>query len=243
MGLDFTELVMAFEEEFDIRFDIEMDDDLSSVGGLYGEILFLLRSPEKRVCKTPAIFLKVRGALTEVVGLDRRDVKLDMSLSRVCPPGQRRRLWRELRGRGNFALPTLPTVVPGTVFVLVALVAGLPLAIVMNLCIFSLVSRLDVLHIVPEWCVGTTFAVLMFAVPSVLFLSQHFFPVRFPSDCDTPRALVRRSLETQAIGGDGRVWSSAAVWTRFREMIAERLDVDIEQVTPDVDFLKDLGVD
>lgn len=79
MGLDSVELVMAFEEEFDIEFPDAEAERIVTVGDAHYGILRKLykRVEDPDTIDTDDVWERVQGLIQEHIGVDRRKITPD----------------------------------------------------------------------------------------------------------------------------------------------------------------------
>jgi hypothetical protein len=71
------------------------------------------------------------------------------------------------------------------------------------------------------------------------------FATHVPAECATAGDSVKVALR-QRVGGEAgstRTWDEQEVWETLRRVISEQLDVPLDEVTPDADLVRDLGMD
>ena len=72
MGLDAVELIMAVEEAFDIEIPDWEGRNLSTAGQMYAYVVSRLAFPQRERCISSAVFYRIRRALMELYGVERR---------------------------------------------------------------------------------------------------------------------------------------------------------------------------
>src|SRR4051812_30780461 len=97
MGLDFVELIMGLEDEFDIRIPDSMASRWTTVAESVDGIVRLLsqKPAEIGVCPTARSFYRLRRELVLRFGADQSDVRLDSSIGALVPQRQRRK-WSQI---------------------------------------------------------------------------------------------------------------------------------------------------
>ena len=96
MGLDAVEIILEIEKSFGITIS---DDDVPrvrSVGDLHSLILEKLQPARSEACLTSHCFYRLRAALGELFGHERRRVVPDAEMEDLIPRERRRRAWKSL---------------------------------------------------------------------------------------------------------------------------------------------------
>ena len=222
MGLDGIELVMAVEEEFKISI---LD---SEVGGLVDVIYSKLRHSMEEPCPSQHGFYIVRRQMMNLLGLKRSLVKPQTKLADVIPIANRGKIWlellRSLTGEETF-WPSL--VRPRRMNrIVVAWIPGVVcLCIIMYLFSFSV--ELSILA-------GLFTGFVALIVGDRLTAS---FKQEFPDNCSHVQELTR-FVKTL----DSRIWTREEVFDKVKAITVEVLGVKESQVTPEANFVDDLGV-
>src|SRR4051812_19825856 len=91
VGLDFVELVMTIEDEFDLRIPDELATGLTTVGKTVAWVLTELRKrPFKpSPCASSRCFYQLREALVTRLGALRRSVRLETPIEQLVDLNQR----------------------------------------------------------------------------------------------------------------------------------------------------------
>ena len=109
MGLDTVELVMEVEERFGIELpDEELELDIRTVGDL--EQLISRRYSEKcstTDCNSQKAFYRLRKALVEELGLERKQIKPDTPTEEVFPEASRIDTWTKISKKAQVEFPDL----------------------------------------------------------------------------------------------------------------------------------------
>jgi acyl carrier protein len=243
MGLDLVELVIEIESAFGIEIPDEDASNIQTVGQLYDYILAKLPSPESPRCSSPrclsaVAFYSLRRALTDQLGVARRNVRPSTPIGSLIPVSHRRSEWQRLGGCLGWRLPKLvrPAWMEGASYgmLLVWLAA-----------------------IVTAWGQVTGFSLgalpLVFAglcCGSLLLVWAAFhlttpFATRFTPDGLTVRATVRAALASNywKVSAQGPGWDRQEVWECLRAIIVEQLGVAPEEVVESASFVNDFGAD
>lgn len=225
MGLEIVELIMRAEEEFHIEILDSEAELLATPGMLCSLIEYKLSgvwpaSPTTPAyCPTSRAFYAVRRELMQL-GVARRDITPQTSLTTIWPRSQRRHHWNALGTALNFELPSLQRS-PEWAFVGLLPLGMFPIWLAFSPAIalpcFILYALL--------WWLGS-------------YLTQPF-AVHAPAELSSVGDLSRR-LSIRLYATDGN--SPSDLWPLVRALIADELGLTIEQVTRNADFVRDLGV-
>jgi acyl carrier protein len=108
MGLDTVELVMEFEDEFEISIP---DDDAERIQTLGDTFDYIMRRLGERmppgVCPSAHAFYHLRRELQRECGVERERVKPDIVIGELVLPGTGRRRWRGIAQRVGLPVPPL----------------------------------------------------------------------------------------------------------------------------------------
>ncbi|MBX7255256.1 MAG: hypothetical protein K1Y02_02750 [Candidatus Hydrogenedentes bacterium] len=239
MGLELTELIMAVEEEFDVRMDNDGFIDYRTVGSLYAWICDQVATRPYHKCRRLASFLKTRSALAEISGKSTREISLDTPLETLVPRRKRRKAWKELEMSLGHGLPQLarPRLIDW-------LNAGLTLVFALTLMPIAIV----IIATAGSFCefVGGLFVGLLivaFCTPLFLLILDELtlpFARYVPSSCITTRSVVINSTRSElAVPVQER--DDQEIWTTLIYMIATKLDVKPDMLTPETRFIEDLN--
>ena len=100
MGLDGVELVMEFEDEFDIKISDAEAQKMQTVGDTFDFIVKELKvrivATTRAVCPSAHLFYEVRAGLQTALGVPpRRSASFRRGSERLIPEGSARFAWRE----------------------------------------------------------------------------------------------------------------------------------------------------
>jgi hypothetical protein len=93
MGLDGVELVMEFEEEFDIELKDEEVVDLLTPRMVINLICSELKNLDEHVCQTQRTLYILRKAFIKIFGLGRKSIKPDMPFRTLIEKSKEREIW------------------------------------------------------------------------------------------------------------------------------------------------------
>ena len=107
MGLDIVEVVLEVEDAFGIQLPDDAFPAMEGPRPLKALILAQLREREAHPCPTAWVFYRLRRALTESLGIARKQVRPDTELARFLPSRHRWRRWQEVARHSGLWLPRL----------------------------------------------------------------------------------------------------------------------------------------
>lgn len=233
MGLDIVELFMAVEERFQIHISDEEASDATTVGELQALIIGKLRVEDLKRCLTSATFYRVRRALVEVLGAERRQIRPDTQLITLLPETARREKWARIQRQMGLEIPKLqfpPRIDWG------ATTAGVLMALTPLPFLQAGWHTVPLLLILP--------VAGYFLGQGLLRLVPHL-AVEFPSGIGTAGDLTRDVLGRNytalvtSVGG----WNRKAVYEALCDVIVRQTGVDRARITPEARLLDDLGID
>ncbi len=234
MGLDTVELAMEVEESFGITIPDGRACQMRTVGDLYSFILEETHDQghEPNSCVTAATFYELRKQLDSHIE-NANGIRPRSNVDATLPRHHRRILWTQLSREMNLRFPSLcrPT--------LIVLLACAGVAVPTFVAFFAY-GRL----VGPEIAVILT--ALTFALTSSLMtVLTSPFAVLPSSSVQTYRGLVTQlvAMNYAKLSGRYRSWNPTDVWNVLQLIIVEQLGVKKEDVTPDADFVYDLGCD
>lgn len=239
MGLEMTELIMACEDEFGIRLDVNGAElnRINTVGDLHAYITRLVVKQRTYRCPRVPVFFSLRRALMDELHVERRFVRPETPLLHLFPRRGRRKAWRATQMAVPHRMPSLDHALPSSVIKWTALILGIPLGLFLAFA-FLLNFRdggffwLGLLAL-PLWPVLMTLNVGGFIGMAV----------RYKLPATTVGELMDQMVAASSwgIGTDGTPWDSTSVWLNLKEIVADRFDVDATRISPETDFFKDLG--
>lgn len=233
MGLDGVELVMECEDEFGIRISDAEATEVRTAGDLSRLVIRLLsgsgRLSTKQGCQSARLFNHFRKCLVES-GVDRSLIKLACTLDELLPsPG-------DVRG----AAYALRCIGAETRSIRVDSVLRTRNAVVFGLAGSIFLVPFTVLFVGFGW---TGFSVVMWVS---LFIGVVALLIRQKtrSELVRPEQTVRALLVAMKEHLEDVDFDDAEneIWFRVQIIIAEQLGLSVDQVTPDADFIEDLGL-
>ena len=235
MGLDAVELVMDVEETFEIEVTSDFAEQIVTVGDLFEHVKSQVQIAPAGTCLTAATFYKLRSGI-ELSGIETRFGPSTL-LCDVLPKQNRRKFWAAISKNANLRLPDL--VRPSWV---VALNSVVLLCASLLILAWYLINDLSVV----------TFAVCFFGglIALGLFVSFVTRPLAYEigSKFKTFRDLSESALTLNLTAiktekGSRDSMGSNDIWVVLRALVVRNLGVDIDEVTPDARFVKDLGME
>ncbi len=237
MGLELTEIMLAVEEEFEVRKDDEFVD-LRTVGGLYNWICEQVATRPYHKCRRLAAFLRTRRALAEFSGKAARQISLDTPLEMIVPRRRRRKAWKELEQSLEHNLPPLERPRPinwlNAGLTLVFMLTLMPMAAILIVTASSLTDLFGGVFV--------AFVILFFCTPLFAFVLEGFtlpFARIIPSGCATPRSIVLNTTRGE-LATPARERTPEEIWSTLVDIISTKLDVKPEVLTADTRFTEDL---
>ncbi len=231
MGMDMVEVILGVEEAFDIEIRDEEAERISTVGQMYALVVSKLALNQPPRCASSAAFYPTRRALMGLSGAERRSIAPSTPMEGLLPARERRALWENLGRTVEARLPDLE--LPGWVnrlmrlFFLALLMAGVALYCSASISIVALYSLASV------FCVWMAQQALR---PLAIEL-----PVECATVGGTVRAVVR--LNQGLTAPKHRAWDPDETWATLRRVIAEQLDVPVEAIKAEAQFVDNLGAD
>jgi len=239
MGLEMTELIMACEEEFGIRLDVygaELNR-MKTVGDLHTCICRVLGKQRTYRCPRVSVFLSLRRALIKELNVERGVVRPETTLLRLFPRRRRRKSWRAIELSVPHRIPALVYALPIPVMKWTALTLGIPFGLLLAYATFLNVREGSFFWlgflVFPLWPILMTLNIGVFIGMAV----------RYKLPAATVGELVDKVVASSSwgIGTDGTPWDESSVWNSLQERISTLFDVDKCRISPETDFLKDLG--
>jgi acyl carrier protein len=237
MGLDVAELVLEIEESFHIRLAASDLERMHTVGDLYRFILKDMGLQRGGPCLSGVTFYRVRRALMQVIGVNRRDIILKRRIEDLVPRHARRQTWRSL-GQALGGLRLAALVRPGWVHFLTTLAV---------LSFGGVYGSLVLGRPVSVAWVTALPLMAVFALLAVLITRP--LAICVPSECITVRELVLEVLahnhgRIASEANDGRMsGTEREVWDSLCNLISENLCVDRDRLTESTRFVEDLRLD
>ena len=229
MGLEMTELAMACEEEFNFRIDDDEEFPIVTVADLYNYIMRRIESRADQTCPTLTAFLLFRKTMRLELREPRRRICLTTPLSELFPFRRRWRLWRKAESSLDGLLPSLEA----------RRGDGMALWGLAGVSVLVALSIVFLLPVVGEWPAWLGASVTLIGALSIVIIlwavSYPFLNTVFPSGAVDVRDLIQLMTRNFYSG------HPTLTWKTLQRIISERLDVPLESVTMEKEFVKDFG--
>lgn len=219
MGLDVVELVMRVEESFGVTISDAEAVKCETPADVIALVLGKLSTSETSGCLSQRGFYVLRRALTETLGIDRRDVTLDTGIRSLCPGESDPVLWESLKSATK-ARRWPPLVRPRWLVGCLWLLTGV-----------ILIGLFQVTAPVFAW-VGASLA----GCAGMLLTRR--FENRIPRACSRVRDLVPFAVTSSEIS-----WSPEDVAWQVKQIVMDELGVSEEVYREDAHFIHDFGMD
>ncbi len=248
MGLDGVEIVMEVEETFDITIADKDAEQLVTVGDLYQYILRKIdlnmnRDDGERPCLSALAFYRLRRTLMGTFGAERRHVRPSATTETLIGQEEGRRAsWKRLARELGWRLPELqrPGWMPKALTVLLWATPPTVMTAWVSLQGVDQVTWKEAL-LLGCWTIPFLPLIALAAYRATLP-----YATCLPENCATvggmAHQVVRRNFAI--IHREAGGWSRPEeVWETLRDLLAGILGVSRELITPEANFLKDLGMD
>ena len=230
MGLDIVEMIMRVEEEFAIQIEDEEASYISTVGQLHTLILSKTGVLKPSRCASSATFYQLRRALVDLAVAPRQSIAPATSIAALLPVSNRRQMWKEWSEKAQVNLPELEK--PRWV---------------RNLCWLAVAASLAA---GPFFWTHPNFVIAFYyAMASALcFLTYKWSEIhatQLPANCISLGETTKTVMKINYGINEGWEKPDGAdeVWDKLKAIIVDEIGVDLERVTPDADFVRDLRMD
>lgn len=231
MGLDVVELVMAVEDEFEIRLDDHFGD-IRTVGDLHDVIWQQLKVSQrhklKDTCPSFLPFFTTRDALISLTKVDPKLIRPSTQLADLVEIKKRRTHWTQIQAETCIELPSLQlTTIGGIAF-------QLSMILVVATTGFLCWATSD-----PDITALTVLAA--FFVVLLSYLVSRPFAIAFPTSCQTIGDIVRLA-RIPRYSSQSSEWlkNPERFWAKVVSIVSEELDVPRIEITRDARFVEDL---
>lgn len=234
MGLDTVELVMEVEESFGVTIPLERACQMRTVGDLYSFLLEKTRNHTRDPdsCLTATTFYALRRRLASHIDAG-ASLRPRSDVDTTLPRRKRQRLWTRLSDEMDLRFPRLRR--PAWVVLL-----GCTISIITTFSAYAffVTTTGQFLAMLPALlALGVTAALFALATVPLALMPAHSFR--------TYRGLVTQlvALNYATLSKRYDSWNPTDVWNVLQSIIIEQLGVKKEDVTPDANFVYDLGCD
>lgn len=244
MGLEGVEIVMATEQEFGIEIADEEAEKVLTVGDLCALVIKKLHGIPLEYCRSANAFYRLRKYMVEFLGIPRNCITLDREMNDIMPRENRREIYQNMGRDLSLRLPEL--VRPHSMERFFERLTVLYLFVAFG-CILILISKFAAgimrFHIFDLWLTYLIVGSLAILPLPLISLITQKFAIHFPASCSTVRNMIQEIVSKNY--GSADVWNETTdkkeVQDRVRAIIAEQLVMELEKVTLDAEFVKDLG--
>jgi hypothetical protein len=231
-GEDTCELVSTIEQSFGMRLTEDELVQAKTVGELAHFLSKKLKYPVTQQCLSAVMFYKLRRAFVELFEIPRARIAPATSLYEVMPWKTRKKQWREVQDRLNYALPQLTW--PIWLLALSLLLVGSVLYFLFGPKMLGALGAASVL-------LGII-AVISVWIPILVVLNP--LARQFPRSCETFGDLVKLALARNyaKIAATHGAASEKEVVQSLLQLIAAETAADVEKLSPDTLFPEGLHI-
>ena len=232
MGLDTVELVMDVEESFGITIPDDDAQRIETVGDLFEFIKSQTKLAPAGTCLTAATFYEIRNGML-AAGIDEK-FGPSTSLADIIPIRHRRSIWSRLSRNTQLRLPNLER--PS--WVIIGNVA-------ITMCLSILIALVASGRETSGFIFLVTGITCLFIIGFLTSFVTTPLATKFATEFVTFRGLSERVLALNAtkLKNEHGPMGPNDIWVILRDLIVNQLGVDIDEVTPEASFVKDLGCD
>ena len=228
MGLDIVEFVMDVEEAFGIYIPDDVAAELHTAGDLRDYLREVRGQAPDSGCLSSSRFYRLRRALCEQTGLDRREIAPGTSLESLLPRHGRRRRWYDLQVA---ALPLrLPRLAPPSWWV----------SVVKGIVTLYLIGVIGLMVCIPARGDAPLVVALVLGIAglSLMVWIKYVVSRELPWEAATMRDLVHGVLgaNTEAARLALQRFNDHDIWEQIRTIVGHHFHVDPSGVTPEFDF-------
>jgi acyl carrier protein len=242
MGLDGVELVMEIEEVFGIRITHDEAQNSRTVGDVYQIILKKSAGLSAATpCMTRTAFFRLRQALLPFTPPGRSPIRPRTNLDQLIPREQRPAVWKQLEQSMGHPLPLLErnqflsrwagfALFAGLVSMLIAFVAAI------------VDDRMTAILAFATPVLGLLFALGCIVVER-LFVPSDLMPAGIATVGDLAKRIKWNYQVAPDVSSlDEFQAKRKEAWEKLVEICCRTLSVKSEQVTPQAEFVRDLGL-
>jgi acyl carrier protein len=227
MGLDSVELVMAFEEKFAITIPDEEAEKMITPRHVIDYIYGQVQHSDAKTCLSQRAFHRLRRAMQQELGLERRAIRPATALASIIPFSDRRSRWARLKQAA--ALKKWPELSRSGEVILAITVASIAVGLI-------------VYATSPPFALGiATFA----AIGSSILMARATQHLRLHFNTPSTVGQLAEFLVAEDAAGlrpqEQVGWSREQVREVVRAIIVEHLNVEPD-FSDDASFVDDLGV-
>lgn len=233
MGLDSVELIMEFEKVFEMQIPDQEAEKLRTVGDVHNYIWHRLENWHSNKCNSQILSYKLRMHCIEQFGVPKSSFQTVNNMNNLFPKEERRKTYFEVAKSMYLKFPSLILSRPWDIFLngvgLISILGGLILATI--LCVFLNYSN---------WFFLIPVAGIFFT----WFLSILLNPKRIIICPFLVREFIQKTLSLNFIqfskdSGTNR----KEVESVINHIILNKLGVDLDEISPEKNFVDDFGID
>ena len=226
MGLDGVELVMEFENEFELVISDEDAERMQTVGDVIAFIADARELSFVRECPTAHVFYSLRRKLIDLFHVDRKQIHPSSRISNLLSPLQHEQFINRLTDIGS-SIPRIDR--------------GLNWRDILHLCVAAFLSiGISIYFGNPLWLLSVIplfvalYPVFSLLPKPILPLAQHFRTLG-----DLSRLLAKQYV----IRSDNDQEKISAISLKVRTLVAEQMGYELDDVRESMRFNEDLLID
>jgi acyl carrier protein len=235
MGLDGVELLMEIEDAFKISISDEEVSEAITVGKLYQCVLDKIKVSTEERCSSQKSFYLLRAALRENLGIEAKSVTPRTTTEKLFPKPDRRKLWSKISINVPYKFPEL--IYPYWIDVLFA-IGGMISGYFCSYFVYQYFKQNNNMFM----CFISCFLFIPVFILVYLFMKKIFLPIKLtiPDTCETLGGMVKHILyhNVDYFG----TMNEQEVWSKLTFIISEQMGIDQEDIKPESNFVKDLGL-
>lgn len=223
MGLDGVELVMEFENEFELVISNDDAERMRTVGDVIAFIADTRELSFVRECPTTHVFYSIRRELMDLFGLDRKQIRPSTRISKLLSPLLHERFINRLPDIG-MSIPRIDR--------------GLNWRDNLCLCVAALMSiGISIYFGNPLWLFSfIPLLVILFPLFDLLPKPIHSPAQHFRTLGDLSRLLAKQYV----IKSENDQEEISAISLKVRTIVAEQMDYELDDVRESMRFVEDL---
>ncbi len=235
MGLDSVELVIEVEETLGIEISNLEAEKIDTVQDFYDCAWKHVSNKKLAIaeCYTQSVFYKIRQAVVENIKVDKASITPKTKIADIIPFENRRQIWQQLEDKLQLKLPQLELRKPYNIILN---------AFGIKTILGSLLVELFmvIIYDASYWVYGYS----LIAILLTSLLSKAFTPFRtkfVPNDFG--------ELTKNVYGKNFKVITNEKGITKndleivIREIISNKMGIDLAEITPEKSLTRDLGID
>lgn len=230
MGLDGVELIVEVENTFEISILDHEAEKIVTVGDLHNVVWKHIENKASESCLTRSLFYRLRSLFGAMFNISNQDFHPNRQLSQIIPQTNRRANWEQLQQESGLKFPKLVL----TKFWSQVLFSFGILSILGSAVISFTYWRLTIKAALPP----------TIGIALTCFLSSILTPKRTEFDPGTVRGFVQQALALnyKHLNKDVSI-SRKEAESIINHIISYCLAIDLEEITSEKSFVKDLGID